>query len=50
MDALPETSDDAILSGDKRALEQDLTDLNPPEIGGERDKTVTATMDEHHPK
>ena len=49
-DALPETSDDAILSGDKRALEQDLTDLNPPEIGGERDETVTATMDEHHKK
>ncbi len=30
--ALPETSDDAILSGDERALEQDLTDLNPPKL------------------
>ncbi|KAI2495491.1 hypothetical protein MHU86_19035 [Fragilaria crotonensis] len=38
----PENSDDAILSGDERAFEQDLTDLNPPEIGGERDETVTA--------
>jgi hypothetical protein len=49
-DALPENSDDAILSGDERALEQDLTDLNPPEIGGERDETVTAEMDDNHSK
>ncbi|KAI2493338.1 hypothetical protein MHU86_21220 [Fragilaria crotonensis] len=47
-DALPENSDDAILSSDERALEQDLTDLNPPEIGGERDETVTAEMDDNH--
>ncbi|KAI2496438.1 hypothetical protein MHU86_18062 [Fragilaria crotonensis] len=49
-DALPENSDDAILSGDERAFEQDLTDLNPPEIGGERDETVTAEMDDNHSK
>ncbi|KAI2493400.1 hypothetical protein MHU86_21141 [Fragilaria crotonensis] len=49
-DALPENSDDANLFGDKRAFEQDLTDLNPPEIGGERDETVTAEMDDNHSK